>query len=212
MNISPSRSAAWPAAVAGAVLAALFVADSAAALVYSRLPFDLAIERAVQAFSWGPLAAVMEALNWVADLRQAVVAVGGIAVVALAGGRAALTLVIGLPASGIHALLKPIVHRSRPPADLVGVREHESGFAYPSGHATFYTWFCVLLLVALTPWLPRRLRPAAWAVAAAVILLACIARVWAGAHWPSDVAGGFLLGAAWTLLVALPLARRWRAA
>jgi len=45
-------------------------------------------------------------------------------------------------------------------------------------------------------------------VATTVIVLTCIARVWAGDHWPSDVIGGVLLGAGWSALV-LWLPERW---
>jgi undecaprenyl-diphosphatase len=48
----------------------------------------------------------------------------------------------------------------------------------------------------------------AWTLALAVSLLACLARVWAGDHWPSDVLGGFLLGLGWSALV-LWLLERW---
>jgi len=41
-----------------------------------------------------------------------------------------------------------------------------------------------------------------------VIVLTCIARVWAGAHWPSDVLGGVLLGIGWSAFV-LWLPERW---
>jgi len=41
-----------------------------------------------------------------------------------------------------------------------------------------------------------------------VIVLTCIARVWAGDHWPSDVVGGVLLGIGWSAFV-LWLPERW---
>ena len=57
-----------------------------------------------------------------------------------------------------------------------------------------------------------RVRPAyrwlLWTGAAIVIMLACLARVWAGDHWPSDVAGGFLLGIGWSAFVVW-LPERW---
>jgi undecaprenyl-diphosphatase len=52
------------------------------------------------------------------------------------------------------------------------------------------------------------LRPILWIVAAIVIILTCIARVWAGDHWPSDVLGGVLLAIAWSAFV-LWLPERW---
>jgi undecaprenyl-diphosphatase len=45
------------------------------------------------------------------------------------------------------------------------------------------------------------------AALAAVILLVGISRVYLGAHWVSDVAGGYAIGALW-LAAYLPLAER----
>ncbi|GGW43195.1 phosphatase PAP2 family protein [Streptomyces lucensis JCM 4490] len=73
--------------------------------------------------------------------------------------------------------------------------------AFPSGHAMTATVVCGLLL-----WLLRRFGAGrvVWRAAVATALLsvagAGVTRVWLGVHWPSDVLGGWLLGA---LLVAL---------
>jgi membrane-associated phospholipid phosphatase len=44
----------------------------------------------------------------------------------------------------------------------------------------------------------RRLNRIVWVTAGLVIVIACIGRVWAGAHWPTDVIGGFFLGLGWS--------------
>ncbi|MEU5184814.1 phosphatase PAP2 family protein [Streptomyces longwoodensis] len=82
--------------------------------------------------------------------------------------------------------------------------------AYPSGHALTATVVCGLLL-----WLLHRAGPPAalWrtAVALAVVSVAGVGltRVWLGVHWPSDVLGGWLLGAA-LVAAAIIAHRRWR--
>src|SRR2546430_2671644 len=73
--------------------------------------------------------------------------------------------------------------------------------AFPSGHAMTATVVCGLLL-----WLLHRYGPgrAVWRTALAMgvvsVLGVGLTRVWLGVHWPSDVVGGWLLGA---MLVAL---------
>ncbi|KDN77116.1 phosphatase PAP2 family protein [Streptomyces olindensis] len=68
--------------------------------------------------------------------------------------------------------------------------------AFPSGHAMTATVVCGLLL-----WLLHRhgVGPAVWRAAVAVAVVSVVGvgltRVWLGVHWPSDVVGGWLLGA-----------------
>src|SRR5947208_8927869 len=178
------------AGIGGTVFAALAVVASA--MPYT--PVDLVVERWVQAAPWGPLLYPMELTNWIAGWRQTALALAVVVAVLAWNRRSALLVALGLPANLVAVGVKDVVGRPRPPASLVSNHELDSGFSYPSGHATFYTWLCILVLVALWPRLPLPIRPVAVGAAGLVIVVACTGRVWAGAHWPSDVAGGFALG------------------
>jgi undecaprenyl-diphosphatase len=187
---------------AGVIAAALFAGDTALVLAQPVPDSDRAGELAVQAFPWGPLLPVMELTNAVAGLRQALLAVIAIALVALFNRRGALLMALGSIANLLEsAVFKPLIHRPRPSPALVHVREAAGSYSFPSGHATFYTWFAILLVAAVAPRVGRRWRPVLWAAAGALILVACLGRVWAGVHWPSDVEGGFLLAASWAAAV-----------
>jgi len=72
----------------------------------------------------------------------------------------------------------------------------------------FFTWLSFMVAFALAPRVKPPYRILLWLGAAVVIALACLARVWAGDHWPSDVFGGFLLGLGWSAFV-LWLPERW---
>ena len=89
------------------------------------------------------------------------------------------------------------------PADLVDdVRIRGAaalGRGYVSGHAAVVT----LLVVLAWPYLGRRGRIAAVAVAAFV----CLARVYVGAHLPLDIIGGAALGLAVAGAVRLAVGR-----
>lgn len=109
--------------------------------------------------------------------------------------------------SGLLAnLVKIVVGRARPVLfDEFGPHHFEPfsvGYAYasfPSGHATTVGAVTALLVL----WFPRY--AALWALIG-IFLVAT--RVAATAHYPSDIAGGFLFGLGFTVLAARFLARR----
>ena len=71
--------------------------------------------------------------------------------------------------------------------------------SFPSGHITRAAYFAVLL-VGLAGG-PRRWPGCALAVAATLVVFAVgLERVYRGVHWPTDVAGGLLLGPALALI------------
>ncbi|MEU0971349.1 phosphatase PAP2 family protein [Streptomyces sp. NPDC005917] len=99
----------------------------------------------------------------------------------------------------VQQSLKAAVDRPRPEwPDPVDSAHYA---AFPSGHAMTATVVCSLLL-----WLLHRCGTgrALWRTALAVAGISVVGvgltRVWLGVHWPSDVLGGWLLGA---LVVAL---------
>lgn len=106
--------------------------------------------------------------------------------------------------------VKATVGRDRPQwADPVDSAHYA---AYPSGHAMTATVSCGLLL-----WLLHRsgVRRGPWRAAvgaAAVSVLGVgLTRLYLGVHWPSDVLGGWLLGAALTAFAIVGF-DRWCAA
>lgn len=89
-------------------------------------------------------------------------------------------------------LFKTAFHIQRPSVLYSGVE----AYSFPSGHATSAAALYLMLAWMASRALPRRWRPAAWALGLAAILVTAISRVYLGAHWPSDVVAGMALGAA----------------
>jgi undecaprenyl-diphosphatase len=186
----------------------LFVVDSYLVIQNYVLPFDLPIARFIQGVNWGPVVYPMQLINASAGYGQVVL--GAVAIVAMfvVERRAGWLMLIGSISSLLDNIIKLLVSRNRPTVDLIHILTPASGFSYPSGHAVFFTWMSFMVAFALAPRVKPVLRPILWIAAAIVIILTCIARVWAGDHWPSDVLGGVLLGIAWSAFV-LWLPERW---
>jgi undecaprenyl-diphosphatase len=118
--------------------------------------------------------------------------------------RAGVMLAAGLAGStALYNVFKRIIERPRPPAeDALGTY---TNWAFPSGHATQCMAFFAMLLVlgCFAGW--ARLRLCAIA-AAAVVLVVGASRIYLGAHWFTDVMGGYALGGGWvSLLTAVGL-------
>ena len=95
---------------------------------------------------------------------------------------------------------KYIFDEPRPAADLVRVSEHLTNPGYPSGHVVGTTTLFVLLLVFASLMLGRSgcvLRLFAVFMVASIP----IARIWVGAHWPSDCLGGYLFASLYLIPV-----------
>jgi undecaprenyl-diphosphatase len=92
--------------------------------------------------------------------------------------------------------MKNVFDRARP--DPLGHEVAVHNLAFPSGHSAnaMAGWLAIALLAAS----PRLRRPAV-ALALAVALVTGLCRLVLQVHWPSDVAGGWAFGAAWTLLL-----------
>ena len=121
----------------------------------------------------------------------------------------ALTVPLILVAANLTTqALKPALADPRI-VDLHGVRTVYAG-SWPSGHSTAAMSLALCLVLVAGP----RLRPLAAAVGAAYAVAVGYALVVLGFHLPSDVLGGFLVAATFTLLGAAALAgleARWPA-
>jgi len=190
------------------VVFVLFAIDTYLVVQNDVLPFDYPIALFIQQLNWGPVVYPMELINASAGIWQ--VLIGAVAILALfvVERRAGWLMLIGSISSLLDNIIKLVISRQRPPADLVHILSPTTGFSFPSGHAVFFTWMSFMIAVSIAPKIRPSYRPILWIVAVMVIVLTCISRVWAGAHWPSDVIGGVLLGIGWSAFV-LWLPERW---
>jgi undecaprenyl-diphosphatase len=98
--------------------------------------------------------------------------------------------------------VRALSRRDRPPAALAA--GHFAGFAFPSGHATHSVAVYGMLAVVLSASAPLwRRKVAIWTGAFSIATAVGISRLYLGAHWLTDVLGGFALGNLWLFLVVV---------
>lgn len=131
--------------------------------------------------------------GWPAILLGVVVAI----VVWWRAGRLEAGVVLGggFLAALTNTLLKVAVDRPRPSPELVQVFSPEKDPGFPSGHALYavvvlglVVYFCFVSLRS------RSLQMLILASMIALVLIVGVSRVYLGAHWPSDVLGGYVVG------------------
>jgi undecaprenyl-diphosphatase len=160
---------------------------------------------------------------WLPGVVRDITAFGGVAALSLivvftaiylllVGKRGAAGLVLASIISGtvLSQGLKWWFDRARP--DLVPGIVLPTDASFPSGHAMLSAVAYLTLGALLTRVEAHRgARFFFIAVAVVMTVLIGVSRVYLGVHWPTDVLGGWCLGAAWALLcwiVALWLQRR----
>ena len=169
------------------------------------LPGDLALARPLQELS--PDGAAGFLLSYLGDAAW-LLPVAALAVALLARRWSAALLVLAASVTGVLVgdALKILVARPRPPVELVETPGPTNGYGFPSGTALL----TVVLLGAvcyLVRSAPRPVFVAVLAVSSLLVLMVGLSRVYVGEHWATDVAGGWLFGAAW--LISLVAAYRW---
>jgi undecaprenyl-diphosphatase len=111
-----------------------------------------------------------------------------------------------LGATVLYNVGKALIQRPRPSAaDAVGTF---TNWSFPSGHATQSMAFYGMLAFLIAG---GRLRPAwPWATAGVLVLIVGASRIYLGAHWLTDVLGGWALGGSWWMaVVAAGISAGW---
>jgi undecaprenyl-diphosphatase len=95
----------------------------------------------------------------------------------------------------IKDITKEVVKRPRPDQFGCSIFTHPSGYAFPSGHAVFYTIFFGLIAYICWHYFRKQwLGRITGIFALIMVLLVGFSRVYLGAHWVTDVLAGYLLG------------------
>lgn len=106
--------------------------------------------------------------------------------------------IIALSGWALYGLAKLSIERARP--HVIPYLYHGAGwYSYPSGHSTLAPIvFGLAAVLWSAPWKSKGRRQALIIAASALAFMIAFSRVYIGVHYPSDVAGGLLLGIAWS--------------
>ena len=129
-------------------------------------------------------------------------AIAFVMIAATIGGSAPLHFALAAVGSGLLShLIKRTVGRPRPVGfHLVrGLRS----FSYPSGDLLTASAIYLTIAIVVGPHLSdNAARCLLFGIVTILLGLLAVCRVYAGVHYPSDVAGGSLLGLAWALFIS----------
>ncbi len=131
------------------------------------------------------------------SIQGAVILIAAVVILFALGLRweALMAAFAGISVELLNTIIKIVIHRPRPEANLVHVFAKVSGYSFPSGHVMFYTgFFGFLLFLSFTLLKSSWKRTLLVLVFGLLIVLVGPSRMYLGEHWASDVLGGYLAG------------------
>jgi undecaprenyl-diphosphatase len=200
-EIAPKPTRRYRAYVFQGVLAAAILGFALLAFLASTKAYfsiDLLITQALQTYKPAWFRILMTIVSWPGFMPQTVV-ISALLVLLWAGfrfrreARVSLFAIIG--SGALNTLVKIVVHRPRPSADLVTVVTQLNSFSFPSGHVMFYTaFFGLMFFLIFTRFKRSWWRAILLILFGALVILVGPSRIYLGEHWASDVLAAYLLG------------------
>jgi membrane-associated phospholipid phosphatase len=197
----------------GFLLLGAFVIAAAALFIFGWLAeemlegdtqrFDSFIRAAIHQHSTPGLTRLMMGFSFIGSVAT----VGVLCVVILSAflyfRQVRLAALLGITMIGMAALdflLKLAFHRPRPVAFF---GPSPSSYSFPSGHAFGALCFYGVLAAIFAARTPGKAgKSCIWIVAAVLIAMIGLSRIYLGVHYPSDVIAGYCAGAVWVAAVA----------
>ena len=164
---------------------------------------DQAIQSWVHGFAKPMLTEVMRRLSWIGSpfaLVPAVAVSAGLLWWRHQKDDAVLVVAAALGGVALDEVMKLHFKRMRPEVPWAFVHEHS--FSFPSGHSVLAMVMHGVIVYKTQDKLSSKWAKAALMVGAFLMVVGIgVSRVYLGVHYPSDVAGGYFVGAVWLTAV-----------
>jgi len=165
---------------------------------FSNHSWDISVSHEIQEDQNILLDTFMKAFSWLGTVYVAGTVVLAFTVIFLIFKyvKEGLFILSCILSGAVSYVLKMIIDRPRPTMDFVRIVEETHYQSFPSGHVLFYTvFFGSLIIIALSSKLLKiSLKIFVVAVCLAMVVLGAVSRIYLGAHWFTDVLGGFIVG------------------
>ncbi|RFZ83431.1 PAP2 family protein [Mucilaginibacter terrenus] len=175
-----------------------FIALTVLVKLFPMSVLDVDFSKAVQRHQNAFLDEAMYMVSYPGYMPQSpiLIAVTSIILLILKYKKAALYVALTALAGLISTIIKALVNRERPTGDVVRVVLKTTQQSFPSGHVLFYVIFFGFLVVLMNQLegVPKVVRAIVTITSLLMIFLIPLSRIYMGAHWFTDVTGGFLLG------------------
>lgn len=176
------------------------------------LPFDLKSNEELQEQASPLFDSIMKGVSALGDFAIAPTLVA-LAVLTFAIRRQWLESIFMLATTSsvlLDLVLKLVIQRTRPfplVQNATGLIQRINEYSYPSGHVLFFVVFFGFFSYLAWIHFAGRSRIIVTAICWMLIALIGPSRIFLGAHWASDVLGGYIIGMIW--LFILILAHKW---
>lgn len=196
-----------------AVLIAIFAFAALTFLVSTTpsFPIDVRVTHAVQSLQSPFFTMLMSAVSWPGFPPQTFIITALIVLLIYGFGlhwEAVMSFVAAAAVSAVNVMVKVVVQRPRPTADLVQVFAVLNSYSFPSGHVMFYTAFLGFIwFLAYTVLKKSWKRTLLLVIFGGLVVTIGVSRIYLGEHWASDALGAYLLGS--LVLVAVIQLYRW---
>lgn len=164
-------------------------------------PMDIFFSHYIQGIKWpffSIFMVIISSLGFIRVLPFAILIIGVTMIGLKQKTEALIWLLSVVSATAMDSVIKVLVNRPRPVGSLVVVYSHLTDKSFPSGHVFIYTvLFGLLFYYANVKVKGSFYKYLLMILVSIPVLLVGVSRIYLGAHWASDVLGGYLIGIFW---------------